>query len=111
MQCGEVEPEVVGVEVAVVGDVLELFQFVLGALSGFAEEQAAIEPTGEVSAFAIGAGSFGGFHQEGGTGCDEESENVHIESCAEVVRVGDEGVANAGIEEAGEGAGACERCV
>lgn len=108
LEGGEVEPEVVGVEVAMALDVLEVVEFVLGALGDFAEEEGAADGFGEVSAFAVGGGAAGDFHDEGKVLVGEMAEEGEVEDGAEVVGIGDEGVAEAAVEELVEEAGGGE---
>ena len=63
---------------------------------------------GEVAALAVDFGAAGDFHPEGEAAGGEGFEDAHVEEGAEVVGVGDEGVAVAGVEEAVEDAGGLE---
>ena len=87
------DPDVVGVEVTVAADVLEGVDLFIGALGGFPQNQTAVVKTGQVTALHIGRRFFGNLHHEGKIPVGEISQKRRLDAGAEVVAVGDKGVA------------------
>ena len=109
-EVGNAQPEAVGVEVAVAGDVLKGFEVVGRTLGNFAQNQAAVAAAaGEVSAFAIRGRALGDFHEEGQPARGEVAEECRVDRSAEVVAVGDKEVFDAGVGEALQPTGSEQR--
>ncbi len=100
------DPQCIGIEIAVAVDVLEGGEIVVRALGNFAENELVVFlANGEVATFFIGFRAAGDFHDEGGTGFSEPTQEAQIELGAKVVGVGDERVFDALIQEAIQPAG------
>ncbi len=99
----EVDPHVVGVEVAVAADVLERVEVVVGGLGGLAQHQPTVGATpGEVAALAVRRRAAGHLHDEGDAALGHPPRDARIGGGAEVVGVRAERVAVAALEQVGE---------
>mmetsp|Transcript_10465 Transcript_10465/g.28506 ORF Transcript_10465/g.28506 Transcript_10465/m.28506 type:complete len:267 (-) Transcript_10465:96-896(-) len=84
----EVNPEVVGVEVAVPGDVLEGGRVLVRALGALAQQQATPGcGAGEVPALLVRGRAVRHLHEEGGAALGEVREDARVQRGSEVVRV------------------------
>ncbi len=107
----QVEPEVVRVEEAIPRDVLEVGGLVRGALGRLPERELTATQARQVPALAVRLGAVGHLEGEGNGVRRDPAEDLGREHGAEVVRVGDEGVAVASCEERIEQPGGPERDV
>lgn len=99
LKVAKVQPDIVGVKVAVTLDILEGVFVFRRALGGFAQEQVSVAVEREVSAFAIYGSAICDLHQKRKVVFCEVSEDREVDTCAEIVCVGDKGVADIGLKE------------
>ncbi len=98
-QGGQVQPEVVGVEVAVALDVLEEVQLLGRALGQLPQDQPLLRVPGQVTALAVCGGAPGHLHEEGEPPVREVAQDVQVDGGAQVVGIADESVLVAGLEQ------------
>mmetsp|Transcript_10165 Transcript_10165/g.34549 ORF Transcript_10165/g.34549 Transcript_10165/m.34549 type:complete len:358 (+) Transcript_10165:282-1355(+) len=112
LEGNQVDPEVVGVEVLVLGHVLEGVLVLLGALGRLAEEEVPRAGVpGEVAALLVRFGALRHLHHEGRLLARKVGEQLEVQRGPQVVRVGHEHVLLAVGEELVEGAAPEERRV
>ena len=109
-QRGEVQPHVVGIEVAVAAHVLKGGFGVGRALRRLAQGETAVAQMAEMAALAVGRRPVGRLEQKISPFCSHETEDRRVEHCAQVVCVGDECVLDAGFEQPVKEAGGGDGC-
>lgn len=94
-QGGQVDPQIIGVEVKVAADVLKRGAVFRRALGRFAQQKLAVGALGQMAAFFVHLGAVGYFHEEGDVVFYHVTQNAQVNDCAQVVGVGDKGVFHA----------------
>src|SRR5947208_14607822 len=93
LERGKVDPQIIGVEVAMAANITECGQVFRRALRDLAKDKPPVTPTpGKMTAFGIRLHSIGHLHKKWKFLRSEVAEELVVQPSAEVVRVGDEGI-------------------